>query len=247
MRFFCFAIATLHCDSALINTINSILTQSIDMSSLEIVIVFGDSKAESDFINNYLPDLDSAHLVNFKTGFDSLGVYSAFNHCIALATASYITFLGAGDLIASNAYHFLKQLQLLNLNVDIIVSALTVDGFPYYTPNFTYFLLPPHQSIAYRLKTITTENHCYDTRLRVYGDSVFSKHFFQFSKSMIAFKSPLINYATGGLGSSMSLHARLVRIRDLFRVFLLYKFSFKGFCGFIYHSCSQLIHFKSLL
>ena len=240
---FCFAIATLQCDSDLLISVRSILNQKLRNNHYQLVIVFGDQLEESKFVKQSLPELSHYDLPEIITGVSSVGIYAAFNACILNCTARYITFLGSGDTLASDGYELINQISVVNPQVDIISFALRVDGQSYYVPNFASLSSPPHQALAYNTNIIRNNSLFYDERLRVYGDSIFTNSFLRYASSMLVFKSYLLNYKSGGTGSSRNLNSTLRRINDLFRVFRFHKFSVYGFFGFLIHS---ILQFKNL-
>lgn len=98
--------------------LDSVINQSIDSDSLEVIIVNDNSNDSSpDIINEYLSKYSNFKLISNKS---NLGAGESRNKAISEVTTDYLTFLDCDDFISSNTYED-SLLKIKENNADLLI------------------------------------------------------------------------------------------------------------------------------
>ncbi len=168
-------IATYNVENTIKNTIQSILNQSI--SSYEIIVVDG---ASTDGTINFIKEFNNTNITIISE--KDNGIYDAWNKGLKIANGNWICFLGAGDLLMSNAFEHYQQLIINTHNQESLeyISAkiiltnnfyepLRTIGKPWNWKDFRTYMCVAHVGSLHS-KKLFNKYGVYDTSFKITGD-----------------------------------------------------------------------------
>ena len=232
-----FVVASKDFNESLKTTILSIDNYSAQYSiNCSLHLVFS-SEASVVIAKNFLNH--HTKLCNFSLLCDSRGIYSAYNVGLSACDDGYVCFLGAGETLNFSPKHTEFWKSITYSRPDLLLFPLTYNNGSFsFWLNYPFATVPRHQCCLYSLRLISQINLVYDCDLSIHADFIFTSAFLEQTTSLSLAPFPLIDFKTGGLGTSRK--GSFLRIRDRFIIFVKYKTSFRGFCSFCYSVIREL-------
>lgn len=238
-KLICFIVAAKYCDDDLESTLLTIFEDPGIRAFVEVVIILS-SEQQVQELNNLVSRMHVLDSDSLILSTSSTGPYGAYNLGLSLASADYVSFIGAGEKIILSGLQWLVEASKA-ITFDFLHMALYIDGASGYVPNFAGLGVPPHQACVFRRAVAINNDIQYDERLRVYADGYFTVSFLRHCRSYFTTGKALVDYKSGGLGSGRSLRLVATRIVDLWRAFVLRDFTVGGFSTFLVGIYRQVI------
>lgn len=237
-KLICFIVAAKYCDDDLESTLLTIFEDPEIRGIVEVVIVLS-SDQEVQELTNRVSRMHAVDNVSLIASTNSTGPYGAYNLGLSLASADYVSFIGAGEKIILSGLQWLVEVSKA-IPFDFLHMALHVDGASSYVPNLICLGVPPHQACVFRRAVAIDNDIKYDERLKVYADGYFTAGFLRHCRSYLTTDKALVDYKSGGLGSGRSLRLVTARVVDLWRAFMLRDLTVGGFSTFLVGTYRQV-------
>lgn len=170
-KLFSIILPTYNCENLIKDTLDSIIQQ--DGKLYECIVVDGISNDSTiDIIKKYASKYQNIRYITEKDN----GVYDAMNKGIELSYGKYLYFIGAGDILYSDA---LKNVKNNIENEDLIMGVSyhcgkKFDFMPIKKKEDGIYLLFNHQAIFYKRKIFSIVGN-YDSRYKIFADNVLNK------------------------------------------------------------------------
>jgi glycosyltransferase involved in cell wall biosynthesis len=220
--------STFNCVNSIEATIISVLSQSSDY--IEHIIIDGGSndgtveiiKKYSDQISYWISEKDN-------------GIYDAWNKGILKSKGSFISFLGAGDLLCSNYTKLFVDKIIYNNNIDFISSKMIIDnkrksiyGFSWNWNSFRKSMNVVHPGAVHN-KKLYNKYGMYDVKYKIAGDYEFLLRIGNQLKSDFIIE-PTVVFGLDGISSNRKIQlakeVRIAKIDNKARNFIMINFEF---------------------